>query len=177
MKKLTNKEKEIMDLYWQHGAMFVRELQEHYAEPRPHFNTLSTIVRILEREGYLAHKQFGNSYQYYPLVSEKEYGRSSIAGVIKNYFNDFYARDTSKKIRAVIHSKGERGERISTTVPYGYMRSPDNPKDWIPDPETAPIVTEIFDLYASGIGIRKICHLLYERKVECPGVYEFNLNP
>ena len=46
MKKLTNKEKEIMDLYWKHGPMFVRELQEHYAEPRPHFNTLSTIVRI-----------------------------------------------------------------------------------------------------------------------------------
>ena len=100
------------------------------------------------------------------------YGESDFSG-IKNYFNDFYARDTSKKIRAVIHSKGERGERISTTVPYGYMRSPDNPKDWIPDPETAPIVKEIFDLYASGIGIRKICHLLYERKVECPGVYEF----
>ena len=46
MKKLTNKEKEIMTLYWQHGPMFVRELQEHYDEPRPHFNTLSTIVRI-----------------------------------------------------------------------------------------------------------------------------------
>ena len=100
------------------------------------------------------------------------HGESDFSG-IKNYFNDFYARDTSKKIRAVIHSKGERGERISTTVPYGYMRSPDNPKDWIPDPETAPIVQEIFNLYASGIGIRKICHLLYERKVECPGVYEF----
>ena len=42
MKKLTNKEKEIMDLYWQHGPMFVRELQEHYADPKPHFNTLST---------------------------------------------------------------------------------------------------------------------------------------
>jgi predicted transcriptional regulator len=47
MKRLTNKEKEIMDLYWQHGPMFVRELLEHYAEPRPHFNTLSTMVRIL----------------------------------------------------------------------------------------------------------------------------------
>ena len=100
------------------------------------------------------------------------HGESDFSG-IKNYFNDFYARDTSKKIRAVIHSKGERGERISTTVPYGYMRSPDNPKEWIPDPETAPIVKEIFDLYASGIGIRKICNLFSERKVECPGVYEF----
>ena len=64
MKKLTNKEKEIMDLYWKHGPMFVRELLEHYDEPRPHFNTLSTIVRILEREGFLGHRQFGNTYQY-----------------------------------------------------------------------------------------------------------------
>ena len=75
------------------------------------------------------------------------HGESDFSG-IKNYFNDFYARDTSKKIRAVIRSKGERGERISTTVPYGYMHNPDDPKEWIPDPETAPIVKEIFDLYA-----------------------------
>ena len=78
MKKLTNKEKEIMDLYWQYGPMFVRELQEHYDDPKPHFNTLSTIVRILEREGFLDHKQFGNTYQYYPLISEAEYGRKSM---------------------------------------------------------------------------------------------------
>ena len=100
------------------------------------------------------------------------YGESDFSG-IKNYFNDFYARDTSKKIRAVIRSKGERGERISTTVPYGYMRNPDNPKEWIPDPETAPIVKEIFELYASGIGIRRICHQLAEREVICPSVYAF----
>ena len=49
MKKLTNKEKEIMDLYWQHGPMFVRELQEHYADPKPHFNTLSTSLLVCER--------------------------------------------------------------------------------------------------------------------------------
>ena len=101
MKKLTNKEKEIMTLFWQHGPMFVRELQEHYDEPRPHFNTLSTIVRILEREGYLGHKQFGNTYQYYPLVSEKEYGRSSIAGVIKNYFNDSYLSAVSSFVKVL----------------------------------------------------------------------------
>ena len=87
MKKLTNKEKEIMDLYWAHGPMFVKELLEYYDEPRPHFNTLSTMVRILEKEGYLHHKQFGNTYQYYPLITEAEYGRNSIAGVIKNYFS------------------------------------------------------------------------------------------
>ena len=99
MKKLTNKEKEIMDLYWQYGPMFVRELQEHYDEPRPHFNTLSTIVRILEREGYLDHKQYGNTYQYFPVVSEEEYGRNSIAGVIKNYFNDSYLSAVSSFVK------------------------------------------------------------------------------
>lgn len=99
MKRLTNKEKEIMDLYWQHGPMFVRELQEHYQEPRPHFNTLSTMVRILERNGFLNHRQFGNSFQYYPLVTEKEYGRSSIAGVIKNYFNDSYLSAVSSFVK------------------------------------------------------------------------------
>ncbi len=90
MKRLTTKEREIMELYWQHGPMFVKELLEYYAEPRPHFNTLSTTVRILEKKGFLGHKQFGTSYQYFPLVSEREYGRSSLAGVIKNYFDDSY---------------------------------------------------------------------------------------
>ena len=99
MKKLTNKEKEIMDLYWQHGPMFVRELLEHYDEPRPHFNTLSTIVRILEREGFLGHKQYGNTYQYYPLVTEAEYGRSTMAGIIKNYFNDSYLSAVSSFVK------------------------------------------------------------------------------
>ncbi len=99
MKKLTNKEKEIMELYWQHGPMFVRELQEHYAEPRPHFNTLSTMVRLLEKNGFLGHKQFGNTYQYYALVSEKEYGRSSLAGVIHNYFDNSYLSAVSSFVK------------------------------------------------------------------------------
>ena len=99
MKKLTNKEKEIMDLYWQHGPMFVKELLEYYDEPRPHFNTLSTMVRILEREGFLDHKQFGNSYQYFPTLTEKEYGKSTIAGVIKNYFNDSYLSAVSSFVK------------------------------------------------------------------------------
>lgn len=95
MKKLTNKEKEIMDIYWQHGPLFVRELLEYYDEPKPHFNTLSTMVRLLEKNGFLSHKQFGNTYQYFPLVSEKEYGRTSIAGIISNYFAGSYLNAVS----------------------------------------------------------------------------------
>ena len=66
---------------------------------------------------------------------------------IKNYFNDLYARDTSKKIRAVQRAKGERGERVGTAIPYGYMKDPANPKQIVPDPETAPIVKRIFESY------------------------------
>ena len=86
-------------------------------------------------------------------------GVSDFSG-IKNYFNDFYARDTGRKIRAVQRAKGERGERVGTTIPYGYMKNPDNPKQFIPNPETAPIVKRIFEMYASGIGIVKICDKL-----------------
>lgn len=93
---------------------------------------------------------------------------------IKNYFNDFYARDTSKKIRAVFKAKGERGERVGTSIPYGYMKNPDAPKQLIPDPVTAPVVRQIYELCADGKGTRAICSYLEEHEIESPGVYEFH---
>ena len=99
-------------------------------------------------------------------------GVSDFSG-IKNYFNDFYARDTSRKIRAVQRAKGERGERVSSATPYGYMRNPDNKKELIPDPETAPIVKRIFEMCANGMGIGKICDKLSEEQVVSPSVYAF----
>lgn len=99
MKRLTTKEKEIMELYWQHGPMFVKELLEYYDEPRPHFNTLSTTVRILEKKGFLDHKQFGTSYQYFATISERDYGRSSLTGIIKNYFDDSYLSAVSSFVK------------------------------------------------------------------------------
>lgn len=99
-------------------------------------------------------------------------GVSDFSG-IKNYFNDFYARDTSRKIRAVIKAKGERGERISTATPYGFMRDPENPKKLIPDPETAPIVKRIFEMRVNGMGVVKICDTLSREKIINPGLYMF----
>ena len=99
-------------------------------------------------------------------------GISDFSG-IKNYFNDFYARDTSRKIRAVIKAKGERGERVSTATPYGYMRDPENPKKLIPDPETAPIVKRIFEMRVNGKGVTKICDTLCAEQIVCPSVYMF----
>ena len=98
---------------------------------------------------------------------------------IKNYFNDLYAKDTSNKIRAVLKAKGERGERIGSSIPYGYLKNPDyngNQKEepyMIIDPETAPIVKRIFELCASGLGVVKICDILAEEKIISPSVYAF----
>lgn len=88
-----------MDMFWQHGPMFVRELVELCPEPRPHFNTVSTQVRILEGNGFLKHEAFGNSFRYEPAISEKEYGRRSLAGVIKNYFDDSYLSAVSAFVK------------------------------------------------------------------------------
>ena len=114
MKRLATKEREIMELYWQHGPMFVKELLEYYDEPRPHFNTVSTTVRILEKKGFLGHKQYGTSYQYYPLVTEKEYGRSSLTGIIRDYFNDSYMSAVSAFVKEEKISVDELRELIET---------------------------------------------------------------
>lgn len=103
---------------------------------------------------------------------DSENGVSDFSG-IKNYFNDFYARDTSRKIRAVQRAKGERGERVGSTIPYGYMKDPDHPKQFIPDPETAPIVKRIFEMCAEGMGVTKVCDALTKEEVLAPSVYMF----
>ncbi len=70
-------------------------------------------------------------------------------------------------------AKGERGERVGTAIPYGYMKNPDNSKQLTPDPEAAAVVKRIFDMYASGIGIRKICATFEKEHITNPGVYNF----
>ncbi|MBQ8119929.1 MAG: recombinase family protein, partial [Ruminococcus sp.] len=92
---------------------------------------------------------------------------------LRNWFNDFYARDTSKKIRAIQRAKGERGERVGGHIPYGYMKDPNDSKKIIPDPETAPIVKRIFEMYAHGLGFVRICDILSKEKVLSPSMYEF----
>lgn len=99
MKKLTRKEEEIMNHFWNRGAMFVKELLELYAEPKPHFNTLSTMVRTLEANGYVNHKAYGNSYQYFPVISREEYAGSSFKGIISNYFNNSYLNAVSALVK------------------------------------------------------------------------------
>ena len=90
MKNLSPKEEIIMNLLWDNGPMFVKEMLAFYDDPKPHFNTVSTFVRILEDEGYIGHRAFGVSYQYYPLVSRNEYHKRTVRNVISKYFNNSY---------------------------------------------------------------------------------------
>ena len=86
-------------------------------------------------------------------------------------FNEWYAKDTSKKIRAVKKAKGMAGEHIGSHAPYGYRKNPDNLKEWLVDDEAADIVREIFSLCVGGYGPTQIANILTERQVLCPTVY------
>ena len=90
---------------------------------------------------------------------------------IKNWFNEFYARDTSRKIRAVQKAKGERGVPLTTNVPYGYVKDPENPRRWVVDPVAADVVKRIFNLCMEGRGPMQIANQLKSDKVLTPTAY------
>ena len=84
MKRLTAKEEEVMGWFWEKGPLFVRELLSFYDD------TLSTVVRGLEEKGFVGHKAYGNTYQYYATVSRDDYRRGTLRGVISKYFDNSY---------------------------------------------------------------------------------------
>ena len=112
MKKLTRKEEEAMVLFWEKGPLFVKEMLLFYPEPRPHFNTLSTVVRGLEERGYVAHEVFGSSYRYYAAVSREEYSKKTLRGVISKYFNNSYLGVVSSLVKEEHISVDELKELI-----------------------------------------------------------------
>lgn len=90
MKDLTAKEEEIMNFFWDDGPLFVKDIVARYDDPRPHFNTISTIVRGLEEKGFLSHNSFGKTYQYYPVISKSEMGAKSLKSIVCRYFKNSY---------------------------------------------------------------------------------------
>ena len=88
MKKLSAKEEEIMEFFWEYGPMFIRELSELYPDPKPHYNTVSTFVRILEDNQFLGYKAYGNSHQYFPLISKEGYSLKNVKGFVSKFFDN-----------------------------------------------------------------------------------------
>ena len=91
MKHLTNREEEIMEIFWKKGSMYVKDVIELLAGTKPHYNTISTVVRGLEDKGFVGHKQFGNTYLYFAVISREEFSKNSIKNLVSKYFNTSYA--------------------------------------------------------------------------------------
>ncbi len=88
MKKLAQREEQIMHVLWEIGPSFVKEIVERLPEPKPHYNSVSTMVRILEKKGFIAHKPLGNSHQYYPVVSKDDYQTKAVNDLLGSFFNN-----------------------------------------------------------------------------------------
>ncbi len=99
MKKLTQKEEEIMNIFWEKGPMFVKELKKIYPDKELHYNTLSTIVRGLEEKGFIDHEQFGNTHRYFPAFSKEEYKKKTLGNVVKKYFDNSYKNVVSLLVK------------------------------------------------------------------------------
>jgi len=90
MKKLTRKEEEVMKILWQLKKAFVKDIIEEYDDPKPHYNTISSLVRLLQDKGIVGFTQYGNTYQYYPLLTKEEYRKSFMKQVVSDYFDNSY---------------------------------------------------------------------------------------
>ncbi len=90
MQKLTNKEEEIMQILWKLKKAFVKDIMEEIIEDKPHYNTLSTIVRNLEEKGYVGYTAYGKTHQYFPIVTIENYRKKFMNTAIDTYFNSSY---------------------------------------------------------------------------------------
>ncbi|MFO8022187.1 MAG: BlaI/MecI/CopY family transcriptional regulator [Perlabentimonas sp.] len=95
MKELTRAEEQVMQLLWKLEKAFVKDIMELMPEPKPAYNTVSTIVRILEKKGFIGHNAYGKTHEYYPLVSKKDYTGTFLKSFIKNYFGNSYRQMVS----------------------------------------------------------------------------------
>jgi BlaI family penicillinase repressor len=88
MTTLTKAEEQVMQILWDAKEGFVKELLQQFPDPKPAYNTVSTIIRILEKKGFVDHRSYGKSHQYYPLVSRDEYRTERFSYLMKDYFNN-----------------------------------------------------------------------------------------
>lgn len=88
IKDLTKAEEQIMQILWQIEKGFVKDVMDHIPEPKPAYNTVSTIIRILETKGFIGHEAFGKAHQYHPLISKEDYKRYATEKLLGNYFEN-----------------------------------------------------------------------------------------
>jgi len=103
---LTKAEEQIMQIMWDMGKGIVKDIRLRFSDPKPARNTVSTVVRVLEKKGFVGHTAYGNTHLYYPLVSKEEYSKNQLFRLLDHYFNNsfpalasFFAREKDLSIR------------------------------------------------------------------------------
>jgi len=92
MKKLTNAEEEVMQIMWELGQGFVKDVIDRMPDPKPPYNTVSTVIRVLEKKEFLSYRQYGNIYEYFPVVVCQEYAKHHFNGFLADYFNNSFPK-------------------------------------------------------------------------------------
>jgi len=113
--QLTRAEEQVMQILWDLGEGLVKEIRDRFDEPRPARNTVSTVVRILEKKGFVDHKSYGNVYLYFPVVSREEYSRHQLFGLLEGYFDNSFPAMASFFAREKDLTMAEMEELISET--------------------------------------------------------------
>jgi predicted transcriptional regulator len=91
VKTLTKAEEQVMQALWKTGPAFVKDLIDILPEPKPHYNTVSTLIKILQDKGFVDYKAYGKSYQYFALISKEEYSRNTMQHFVKGYFSGSFS--------------------------------------------------------------------------------------
>ncbi len=95
MRELTRAEEQVMQVLWKIKKGFVKDILEHFDEPKPAYNTVSTIVRILQDKGFVGHKAYGRTHEYFPLITKNEYSDLHMSTFVKDYFSNSYEKMVS----------------------------------------------------------------------------------
>jgi BlaI family transcriptional regulator, penicillinase repressor len=95
MRDLTKAEEQVMQVLWKIKKGFVKDMLEHFDEPKPAYNTVSTIVRILQEKGFVAHKAYGRTHEYYPVISKSDYSESHLNSFVNDYFSNSFEKMVS----------------------------------------------------------------------------------
>ena len=104
--QLTKAEEQIMQILWDRETGLVKDIRDSFTDPKPARNTVSTVLRVLEKKGYVGHKVYGNVHLYHPLISKSNYSKSQLFGLLENYFNNsfpamasFFAREKDLTVK------------------------------------------------------------------------------
>jgi BlaI family transcriptional regulator, penicillinase repressor len=95
MRELTRAEEQVMQVLWKIKKGFVKEILEHFDEPKPAYNTVSTIIRILQDKGFVKHKAYGRTHEYFPVVSKTAYSKMHLNSFVKDYFSNSFEKMVS----------------------------------------------------------------------------------